>query len=102
MADVLELKMSNERFQLAIMNDTEPSARDVAAFERDLKTHNVRVLFYNKQASNNLVQHLIDIARASNVPIVGITETAPSGLSYQNWMLMQLDETQRALAGPSP
>jgi zinc/manganese transport system substrate-binding protein len=101
MAAALKLKMSNERFQLAIMNDTEPSARDLAAFERDLKTHKVRVLFYNKQASNNLVQHLIDIARASNVPIVGITETAPSGLSFQDWMLMQLDETQRALAGPS-
>jgi zinc/manganese transport system substrate-binding protein len=101
MADALKLKMYNERFQLAIMNDTEPSARDLAAFERDLKTHKVRVLFYNKQASNTVVQHLIDLARASNIPIVGITETAPSGLMYQDWMLMQLDETQRALAGPS-
>ena len=55
MADALALKMANERFQLAIMNDTEPSARDVAAFERDLKTHKVRVLFYNKQASNKMV-----------------------------------------------
>jgi zinc/manganese transport system substrate-binding protein len=101
MADALKLKMYNERFQLAIMNDTEPSARDLAAFERDLKTHKVRVLFYNKQASNTVVQHLIGLARASNIPIVGITETAPSGLTYQDWMLMQLDETQRALAGPS-
>jgi zinc/manganese transport system substrate-binding protein len=101
MAEALQLKMYNERFQLAIMNDTEPSARDVAAFERDLKTHKVRVLFYNKQASNNMVRHLIALARASNVPVVGVTETAPPGLSYQDWMLMQLDETQRALTGPS-
>jgi zinc/manganese transport system substrate-binding protein len=101
MADALQLKMYNEPFQLAIMNDTEPSARDVAAFERDLKTRTVRVLFYNKQASNNVVRHLIDLARASNVPVVGVTETAPPGVSYQDWMLMQLDETQRALAGPS-
>jgi zinc/manganese transport system substrate-binding protein len=101
MADALQLKMYNGRFQLAIMNDTEPSARDVAAFERDLKTHEVRVLFYNKQASNKMVQHLIDLARASSIPVVGVTETAPSGLSYRDWMLMQLDETQRALAGPS-
>jgi zinc/manganese transport system substrate-binding protein len=101
MADALALKMANERFQLAIMNDTEPSARDVAAFERDLKTHKVRVLFYNKQASNKMVQHLVDLARAANVPVVGVTEIAPSGVSYRDWMLMQLDETQRALAGPS-
>ena len=101
MADALKLQMRNERFQLAVMNDTEPSARDLAAFERDLKTHKVRVVFYNKQAANNVVQHLLDLARASNIPVVGVTETAPPGVSYQDWMLMQLDETQRALAGPS-
>ncbi len=101
MAAALKLKMYDERFQLAIMNDTEPSARDVAAFERDLNMHKVRVLFYNKQAPNNVVQHLTDLARASKIPVVGITETAPPGLSYQDWMLRQLDETQRALAGPS-
>ena len=87
MAAALKLKMRNERFQLAVMNDTEPSARDVAAFERDLKTHKVRVMFYNKQASDNLVQHLVDLARASNIPVVGVTETCPPGLSYQDWML---------------
>ena len=101
MADALQLKMRNERFQLAIMNDTEPSARDVAAFERDLKTHKVRVLFYNKQASNNMVQHLVDLARASNIPVVGVTETCPPDLSYQDWMLSELDDTERALASPS-
>jgi zinc/manganese transport system substrate-binding protein len=101
MADALKLSMTNERFQLAIMNDTEPSARDVAAFERDLKDRKVRVLFYNKQAQAKLVQHLIELARASKIPVVGVSETAPAGSFYQDWMLMQLDETQRALAGPS-
>lgn len=101
MAQALRLTMANERFQLAIMNDTEPSARDIAAFERDLKDRKVRVLFYNKQAPTKLVQHLIELARAAKIPVVGITETAPAGSSYQDWMLMELDETQRALAGPS-
>ena len=101
MADALKLQMRNDRLQLAIMNDTEPSARDIAAFERNLKTRKVRVVFYNKQASSNIVQHLLDVARASNIPVVGVTETAPPGVSYQDWMLMQLDEVQRALAEPS-
>ena len=101
MAEALKLTMANERFQLAIMNDTEPSARDVAAFERDLKDRKVRVLFYNTQTPTKLVQHLIELARAAKIPVVGITETAPAGSSYPDWMLMQLDETQRALAGPS-
>jgi zinc/manganese transport system substrate-binding protein len=101
MADALNLQMHNERLQLAIMNDTEPSAREVAAFERDIKTHKVRAVFYNKQASSNIAQRLLDVARASNIPVVGVTETEPPGMSYQDWMLMQLDEVQRALAGPS-
>lgn len=101
MADALALKMRNERLQLAIMNDTEPSARDIAAFERDLKTHKVRALFYNKQASNKLVQHLVEVARASNIPVIGVTETCPADLTFQEWMQGELDASGRALASPS-
>jgi zinc/manganese transport system substrate-binding protein len=101
MAGALGLKMRNERFQLSVMNDTEPSARDFAAFEDDLKTHKVRIMFYNKQASSKTVQHLVDIARAAKIPVVGVTETAPSGLLYQEWMLTQLNETEKALAASS-
>ena len=98
MAAALGLKMRNERFQIAVMNDTEPTASDVAAFENDLKNHKVRVLFYNKQASDNVVLHLIKLAQSSNIPVVGVTETSPPRLSYQEWMLTQLDETEAALA----
>ena len=101
MASALGLKMRNERFQMAIMNDTEPSARDIAAFERDLKEHKVRVLVYNKQTGTQLTQRMLDIARRSKVPIVGVTETEPAGISYQDWILNQLTDLQRALAQPS-
>ena len=30
-----------------------------------------------------------------------VTETCPPGLSYQNWMLSELNETESALGGPS-
>jgi zinc/manganese transport system substrate-binding protein len=101
MAQALGLKMRNERFQLSIMNDTEPSARDVAAFEQDLKDHKVGVMFYNKQASDKVVQHLVALARAANIPVVGVTETAPPSLSYQDWMLGELNDAEKALAGRS-
>ena len=101
MATALGLKMHNEKFQLAIMNDTEPSAHDVAAFENDLKHHKVKVMFFNKQASDKAVERLVNIARKSRIPVVGITETQPPGMTFQSWMLMQLNDTERALAGPS-
>ena len=62
MAEALGLTMRNQRFQLAMMNDTEPSARDVAAFEDDLKNHKVKALIYNKQVSEKLTERLLDIA----------------------------------------
>ena len=101
MAAALKLTMRNTRFQLAVMNGTEPSARDIAALERDLRSRNVRVVFYNKQASNLMVQHLVSLARASRIPVVGVTETEPPGLSYQAWMQSELDATEKALAAPS-
>jgi zinc/manganese transport system substrate-binding protein len=101
MAAALRLTMLERRFQLAIMNNTEPSSSDLAAFQRDLQTHKVRVLFYNKQASDTIVQHLVDLAHAAKIPVVGVTETCPPGLSYQDWMLTELDETETALRGPS-
>ena len=101
MAAALKLKMRNERFQLAIMNDTEPSASEIAAFEDDLKSHTVRVMFYNKQASDKAVQRLVDLAQKSKIPVVGVTETAPPGKSYEDWMLSQLNDTEKALAASS-
>jgi zinc/manganese transport system substrate-binding protein len=102
MAAALGLDMLNKHFQLAVMNNTEPSARDVAKFEQDLRMHKVRVMFYNKQASDRIVQHLVDLSRAAKIPVVGVTETSPPGMSYQDWMGAELAETQRALSGGMP
>lgn len=99
MADALGLKMRNDRFQLAVMNDTEPSAGEIAAFEKDLRTRTVKVLFYNSQTSEALTERMRGIAKEAGVPIVGVTETEPPGKRYQEWMMSQLDALDQALAG---
>jgi zinc/manganese transport system substrate-binding protein len=98
MAAALGLKMRNERFQIAVMNNTEPRASDVAAFENDLRHHRVRVLLYNSQATDPAAQRLLQIARASHVPVVGVTETEPKGKTYQTWMMGQLNALDIALS----
>ncbi|HTW26321.1 MAG TPA: zinc ABC transporter substrate-binding protein [Acetobacteraceae bacterium] len=98
MASALGLAMHEQRFQIAVMNDTEPSARDTAAFERDLHEHRVRVLFYNSQASDPAAARLLHIARSAGVPVVGVTETEPNGVDYQHWMLGTLDALDHALS----
>lgn len=99
MAQLLGLAMRNERFQLAIQNNAEPRASDVAAFESDLKGHKVRVMLFNSQASEPAVQRFVELARTEKIPVVGMTETEPEGKTYQDWMMGQLDALESALAG---
>ena len=98
MADALGLVMRDRRFQLAVMNDTEPSAADIAAFEQDLRSKAVKVLIYNSQTSDALTRRMRELAAQAGVPVVGVTETEPRGKDYQEWMGSQLDALDRALA----
>ncbi|HTV46590.1 MAG TPA: zinc ABC transporter substrate-binding protein [Stellaceae bacterium] len=98
MAAALGLDMRNPDFQLAIMNDTEPSAAAIAGIETDLKTRAVKLLIYNNQTSIALTRRVRMIAVAAGVPVVGVSETEPLGKDYQEWMRSQLDAVGRALA----
>lgn len=100
MADALGLEMRNRRFQLSVMNGTEPSARDIAALEKDLRTRSVKVLIHNEQTGSAITERMRAIAAGSGVPVVGVTETLPPDMSYQQWMSSQLDALARALGGP--
>ena len=97
MAEALGLKMRNSRFQLAVMNGTEPSAVAIAAFEKDLRTRGVKLLLYNTQTTQALAQRMRAIAMEAGVPVIAITETAPQDRSYQAWMLALLEALDRAL-----
>jgi len=97
MFDALGMQVRNMPFQMAVMNGTEPSASDIAAFENDLRTHQVKLLIYNAQASDPTAERMEKLARASHVAVVGATETEPPGKQYQAWMLGELDAVDRAL-----
>ena len=101
MATAVGLTMRNQRFQLAVMNDTEPNAHDIAAFEHDLRSRAVRVLLYNSQATDSAARRMMRIAEQFHVPVVGVTETEPAGKAYQQWMLDQLAALEIALAKPA-
>jgi zinc/manganese transport system substrate-binding protein len=99
MAALIGVTMREERFALAVMNNTEPSAGDVAAFEDDLKSHRVKAMLYNAQASEPAVQRLVRIAEDEKIPVIGVAETEPANMNYQQWMLSALDALDRALSG---
>ena len=84
-----------------MMNDTEPSARDMAAFESDLKARKVKALIYNSQVSEKLTERLRDIADEAKVPVIGVTEMMPANASFQDWLLGELDALDKALSEPN-
>ena len=97
MFHALGMEIRNRSFQLAVMNDTEPSASDVARFEDDLKAHRVKLLVYNRQASDPTAERMLNLAKASHIPVVGASETEPPGEDYQQWMMSELDAVGHAL-----
>ncbi len=102
LTDAIHLRMRGQRFQLAIMNGTEPSASEIAAFQKDLKTRAVKVLLYNRQTSEPMTERMRAIARQAGVPVVGLTETEPAGMKYQDWMRSALDAVEAGLSGEQP
>lgn len=97
MAKALGLKMLNEPFQIAAMNDTEPSPSDIAAFEKSLTDGTAKILFYNSQVTDSTTTRLLDIASRNKVAIVGVTELEPSGKTIQTWFKDQLNAVRKAL-----
>lgn len=101
MASAMGLTMLNQGFQLAVMNEAELSASDVAAFEASLKSGAAKILFYNSQVTDETTARLLDIARQSNVPVVGVTETEPAGQTIEAWFALQIAAVESALAASS-
>ncbi|MGH6975700.1 MAG: metal ABC transporter solute-binding protein, Zn/Mn family [Stellaceae bacterium] len=97
MFEALGVQVGNQAFQLAVMNNTEPSASEVAAFESDLKTRKVKLLVYNSQASDPIAERMMKLAKASHIPVVGAAETEPPGKTYQQWMTSELNAVDYAL-----
>ena len=99
-AGLIGLKVHNEKYALAIMNNAEPTPSEVADFENDLKGHKVKAMLYNAQASEPAVGKLVDLAKNNGIPVVGVSETEPPNVTYQAWMMGQLDALDKAL-GPT-
>lgn len=102
LAAALGLDMRNPGFQVAVMNGTEPSASDIAAFQDDLTHRRVRVLFYNNQTADPLTDKMRTMATAAGIPIIGVSETEPPGTRFQHWMMTQLSMLDVALSRGRP
>jgi zinc/manganese transport system substrate-binding protein len=67
------------------------------AAENQVKGKKIKALIYNEQTASPITSRLQDEAKAAGIPIVPVTETMPSAVNYQDWMLSQLTALDRAL-----
>ena len=94
--------ISPPEFMTAIAEGNDPTARDVATFQDQIKSHKIKVLMYNTQTVTDLTEQLKQLARDNGVPIVGISETMPLGAqSFQGWQATQLQTLLNTLKSSS-
>ncbi|MDN5929117.1 MAG: zinc ABC transporter substrate-binding protein [Hyphomicrobiales bacterium] len=98
MAEALGFKMLNGKFQTAVMNDAEPTPKQVIAFEKSLKDGSAKILFYNSQVTDQATERLLGIAKENKVSVIGVTETMPAGQTIQSWFAGQIGAVEKALA----
>ena len=85
-------------FTRAIQNGSEQPAEAVAAMNALIGDHRVDVLLYNSQAVSPITARVRAAAQQAGIPVVGVTETLPPHLTFQQWQLAQVRSLQRALA----
>ena len=65
-SQALGLKMLGLRFQLSIMNNTEPSTADIKEFQDNLTFHRAKVLIINNQIIDPLTERMQQMAEKAH------------------------------------
>jgi zinc/manganese transport system substrate-binding protein len=100
LATALGLKLvTPPDFLRAISEGIDPSAADKATIDRQIAEREIKVYLYNRQNGTPDVAAQVKAARAAGIPVVAFTETlTPTGASFQQWQVAQLQSLQAALA----
>lgn len=89
--------ISPPAFMQAVSEGNDPPVQSVVEFQQQLQSGNVRVLVYNNQTVTPLTDNMEALAAQNNVTTVGVTETVPPHISFQDWMNAELISLQNAL-----
>lgn len=97
MAALLNFSNRNEPFQWQVMGEGAPSPTAVKDTMNLLNQKQVKLLIYNEQVTSTLTDNIKETAAKNNIPIVGMSETQPANLNYQQWMQTQLQKIADAV-----
>jgi zinc/manganese transport system substrate-binding protein len=76
-------------FTRAIENGTEPTPQAVSAMDALVTERRIDALLYNRQAVSPITARVRREAEHVGIPVLGVTETLPPHLTFQEWQLRQ-------------
>jgi zinc/manganese transport system substrate-binding protein len=99
LAEGLGLKMlTPETFLDAMSEGSDPTAKDKATIDQQIKNKKIKIYVYNSQNSTPDVQAQVKEAKAQGIPVATVTETlTPAGATFQQWQTTQLQGIEQAL-----
>ena len=90
--------ISPSNFMEAVANDIDPSVTSVTEFVDQLTNKEASVLIYNEQTDTPLTEYVESTATSNQVPIVPITETMPTNMTFESWMYSEYSGLWSALS----
>jgi zinc/manganese transport system substrate-binding protein len=85
-----------EDFSNAVENETDVPPAALAAVNRLISGKQIQAVLNNEQTVTSATTQVVNNARAAGIPVVGVTETLPTGVTdYISWMTSEVE----ALAG---
>ena len=97
MTDALGFNNLSIDFQWKIMNDTEPSFKEILDFEKNIYQKKVRLIYYNSAVINNTTTNVIKKAKEAKIKVIPVNELMPNNITINQWLLSGLILTQNAL-----
>lgn len=86
----------------ATLNESEPSAQDVAEMVNVIESGALDFLVYNPQSTNNATDRLVSAAKEHNVPIVEMSENPPAGTDFLDYMESIVDQIAQIASHAQP
>ncbi len=94
--------LTPEKYLLTTLNESEPSAGEVAEFLELIDSGILDFLVVNSQSTNNATQRLKEAAEKKNLPIVEINETPPTDMDFLDYFEQIVDEVQKIVDEAEP
>lgn len=95
------LKVTNQKFEAAIENGTDPSPAVIKDMQKEITDKQIALFVLNTQADSNIVENMVKRVQKQQLPILKVTETLPQGKNYQSWMLSQYQALNKILKSES-